>query len=383
MQQRLMDINADTRLQPLDRRVLAYVISHGAHGQGIANAALAAALNARPDSIKRSKRRLRELGYIEVTISTDGLNASVIRLLPGEEKAAREGGVQDAPPFHVSESTCVAETPVVESEQVTASAEVCAADGVPPSGSPASDTRLLVDLKKRESVLRGLLRRGGDPRQVLAWQGELLTIQEVLGARPMACEEPQLIQLGASFVESEASIERDAGVVPDSVAEACRTRLANPGETHPELTDAQLTVLLRDALEAQGNTVLRPLLARVSWHFASDDCVILVCTPRDLAVVTAQLCMASWLALQALLSERSLSVRVQIGQPIPIELRPAWLDESLWVQVPQWLRPQLVGSVVVGGKLYGATAERTADLIAYEGVIGWLLDQAERVSASE
>jgi hypothetical protein len=105
IQQRLVEVNTDERVQPLDRRLLAYVISHDAHGQGLANAVLAAALGAAPDSIKRAKRRLRTLGYIDVTISTDGLSPSVISIIsPIEQEmlpregGSSEGGVQTPPP---------------------------------------------------------------------------------------------------------------------------------------------------------------------------------------------------------------------------------------------------------------------------------------------
>lgn len=375
LHQRLIDIAADTRVQPLDRRVLAYVISHGAHGHGVANATIAAALDARPDSIKRSKRRLRELGYIEVSISTDGRSASVIRLLPAGEEAAVEGGVQDAPPFHVSESTCVASTPGGGFESVTHSPEPCVGDEVQDSASPVLDMPSIARPQRRQGVLRGLLRRGGSSRQVLAWQGELATIQTALDTQRVASVELQPVQFGSSFVESETVTDCKADAIPETVAVSCGLCLADPDEVHPKLSDAQLTALLRDVLEAQGDAVLRPLLGRVSWRFERDDSVTLVCTLRDLAVVTAKLHRASCLALEAILPERLVSVTVQVGQPMPVELHPSWLDTALWMQVPQWLRPQLVASVLIDGRLYGAMPQRTAAMMGYDGVIGWLLNQ--------
>ena len=212
-----------------------------------------------------------------------------------------------------------------------------------------------------------MIRAGVSERRRLAFTAELAALDAMLSERTVPQPELNEENGGPSYQESF----QDTALSP-----VLHTlRIACPDDLHPAVSDAQLTVLLRDALEAQGNAALHPLLERVSWQLEQDDRVVLICTPRDLALVTAQLHMASWLALGALLPERLLSVTVRVGQPVPRDLRPNWLDAALWMHVPQWLRPVLVGSVLVDTCLYGATPERTADLAARAEVVQWLLDQ--------
>lgn len=364
LQQRLVEIHTDPRVQPLDRRLLAYVISHGAQGQGIANAALAAALGARADSIKRAKRRLRELGYIDVQISTDGQSASVITILVSQNETSAAGGVQQAPPFHVSEPTCVDATPPPESSNGAFGdvpiIEVSSDEEQAQAALP--DVASLRKLRRRRGVLLGMLSTGVEERRRYAFMAELATIEATLA---QCTEHPQ--PQGQS---QQAQFHQE---VIEGVVTQDDTRLARPQDAHPPLSDARLSAVLRDTVQESLPAALVPLLGRISWHQRESD-IVVVCGPRDLAAAREHLLLVSQRALRDIgLEGMACRVTAQIGQPEPVELQPAWIDADSWIQVPYWLRSSLVGSVLVDGCLYGATPVSTARLAQYSEIVCWLL----------
>lgn len=368
-QQQLIAITADGRVQPLDRRLLAYVISHGAHGQGIANATLAAALGARPDSIKRAKRRLRELGYIAVTVSTDGVSASAITIVTpvspdnhanDSDHAEAQGGVQVAPPFHVTELTCV--------------------DATPPPVSHASEempsmpvVRSEAQLRRRRRVLMNMIRAGVMERRRLAFTAEIAVIDAQLHANALPFPESPV-----PTTDQDVSDERPAAVcAPDHDRVGLNhIQLAQPDDPHPAMTDAQLSALLVDALSASVSPAFQSLLERVQWRSDGEE-VVLVCHARDLAPVTSELLGLARIALMDL--NLPSMIRVQIGTPASVARKPAWIGSALWERVPIWMRSLLMGSSIVGGHLYGATSAQTHTLASHCETVHWVLGEMRDV----
>ncbi|MEN9937934.1 MAG: hypothetical protein RLZZ387_4513 [Chloroflexota bacterium] len=421
VQSRLTALQRDPRARPMDRRLYAFFAERCTTGSRCrpSNAAAAEALGVPLDTIKFTKRRLCELGYITVSVSTDGRNTSQVQLLPPSTQG--EGGVIARSPESKlgigstrkgggnSDAITPRMSPAPRQDAGNQGGDV----PIPPSpplpphvtpgnarqlaASKQSDLATLThqDLHVKRGRLLGAASKAAHERQRFALLRLAAEIDDELARRQLAalgtvgqgvaCAENQTPALECAptstaavaamptAVCDDASHARPLGDMPGTVL-----TIASPDAPHPPLSDAQLTALVRRGLRERVRSPRRLLVEQVEVR-REERAITLIC-PAIAPVVVVEQELAP--LVPAVLAELGIAAtmpnEVQVRRGVVTAARgerPHWLAASEWASLPVAAKALFTGASIVGTTLYGATPRLTSGLAEdRSGAIAWVLN---------
>jgi len=406
---RLEELRRSPSARPMDKQLYAYLLERCQQQPACrpSNAAAAAALGVCEGTIKLTKRRLSQLGYIAVTTSQDGKSTSIIHLIlpvalptPHEETArgviggviprspesklgiesTKKGGGRGEPitPLAPNPEPTPTITPAATTKPATETPPATRA-ALRQQRNQARDTDALI---REHALLRAKSRETTNQRQRYALRHLATEIADVLAQRGvMVAESRDARAEHAPAAPAVPAQEQDAAVPqheqPDATMStsaelplvasvpALRHTLALPTAAHPALTTEQITALVRAGLRVRLPSMRRMLIDQIGVQLHGGVMQI-TCPPGCSEQQVSQILLPH---LAAVLDDQGISgvQRISIARSaagLTVALLPAWLPSEVGMVLPVGMRDALIGATWVQDVLYGATPIQTVLLHA-------------------